>query len=215
MQIALQLDWIPIMLAIIGGIATCGGLRYFIVTLAREQETVITSRNVQLAMYTSLIWNGIYITIISPDNYSLWLVYAWLCMLLIYIDSLFLLLPRILIWPLGILGVFYQSVYEHSEFQYIAISALCSYMAMAFFYYAYWWLVKKPGMGYGDIRLTVALGIWTGYEYLSYLLMLAAVFAIMYIVAYSIVRKKLLHTCPFGPFLCMSATLLLTYRSLN
>lgn len=213
MLLALMHNWFSALLAIIGGVIACTVLRYFIATLSKSNECVIRSRPICIFMYTSLVWCSIYIVLVCSDHYAIWLIYTWLSLLLVYIDCQFLLLPRVIVWLLGILGVFYQYVCLHTAWNYIVISALSSYLAMAFFYYSYIWLTRNTGMGYGDVRLTVALGIWVGYEYLPWLLMLAAIFALMYTAIFSLVSRRLLRICPFGPFLCLSSTIILIYNA--
>lgn len=211
---ALLSDGLSLLLALAGGLIACSGLRYFMIALSQGNENTRASRPLSLFMYTSLVWSGMYISLTFTGNHIIWEFYAWLTLLLVCIDSLFFILPRVIIWLLGVLGIYYQIFCMDTSWSDVAISALSSYLIMAFFFYGYFWLTRKTGLGYGDVRLTVALGIWVGYESLPWLLMLAALFALLYITTHSIMRKKLLHICPFGPFLCLSSSVLLIYSNI-
>ncbi|MCA8836428.1 MAG: A24 family peptidase [Proteobacteria bacterium] len=44
------------------------------------------------------------------------------------------------------------------------IGAAAGYGLLYSFYWLYWWLAKREGLGYGDFKLLAMIGAWTGYS---------------------------------------------------
>ena len=73
---------------------------------------------------------------------------------------------------------------------------------------AYWLIKKQQGMGQGDFKLLAALGAWLGWQSISMLVLMASILGI----AHGLLRPRSVRLAsphfPFGPSLCLAATLL-------
>ena len=74
-----------------------------------------------------------------------------------------------------------------------------------------WVLLKKEGMGGGDVKLLAAMGIWTGWKSVVATVVLSSLLGsiggiggILYKrIKYGTEYKPLTHVIPFGPYLCV------------
>ena len=124
---------------------------------------------------------------------------------LFFIDLETLLLPDVLTIPCGLIGLLlaFCGVLEIT-----AEEALLG----GFIGFLFPWSVGKifyrvrriEGLGGGDIKLLMAMGIWAGWPLVYVTLFLASLVALCTIVAVKLIRKKsydLAQPVPFGPFL--------------
>lgn len=124
---------------------------------------------------------------------------------LFFIDLETLLLPDVLTIPCGLIGLLlaFCGVLEIT-----AEEALLG----GFIGFLFPWSVAKifyrvrriEGLGGGDIKLLMAMGIWAGWPLVYVTLFLASLVALCTIVAVKLIRKKsydLAQPVPFGPFL--------------
>jgi leader peptidase (prepilin peptidase) / N-methyltransferase len=75
----------------------------------------------------------------------------------------------------------------------------------------YFYLRRREGLGFGDVKLGAAGGAWTGWQNLSVLFLLASALALSFIVTRTLLtRAPLLGTAkvPFGAFLASSIWLI-------
>lgn len=204
-------NWSITCFSAIAGVAVCYLLNHLIYKYSTWLDLTVPSNIIRTAMYSSIIWSSIFVTFEVTSETFFWLGYVWLTIILIFIDILFYLLPRYLVFPLAGLGIIYQVVVKENTIYCILLSGAIGYLIMAFFYYIYLWSRKKQGLGYGDVRLTMALGIWVGTDKLSILLFIASLSAMLYLLLYRIFINKQSICCAFGPFLVFSATTILIY----
>ena len=82
------------------------------------------------------------------------------------------------------------------------IGALAGYLSLWTIYHAFKLLTGKEGMGYGDFKLTAAMGAWMGWQMLPLIIVLASVVgAVVGVVMIAISRHKKSQPMPFGPYI--------------
>jgi prepilin signal peptidase PulO-like enzyme (type II secretory pathway) len=204
-------NWSIICFSAATGVAVCYLLNHLIYKYSTLLDLTVPSDIIQTSMYSTIIWSSIFVAFEATSETLFWLGYVWLTIILTFIDILFYLLPRHLVLSLAGLGIIYQVVVKDNTIYSIALSGAIGYLIMAFFYYIYLWSRKQQGLGYGDVRLTMALGIWVGTDKLGILLFIASLSAMLYLLLYRIFTNKRSICCAFGPFLCLSATTILIY----
>lgn len=114
------------------------------------------------------------------------------------------LLPDSLTCPLLWLGLSYHLISQSDALSDAVAGALLGYLSLALLYWAYRWLRRVEGMGYGDVKYVAALSAWHGWQMLGLLLMTAALLGLA--ASFVMYRKRepaLLGKTPlpFGPFL--------------
>jgi leader peptidase (prepilin peptidase)/N-methyltransferase len=75
-------------------------------------------------------------------------------------------------------------------------------------YWAFKLLVKKEGMGYGDFKLLAAIGAWTGWQVLPFVVVASAgVGAVVGGVVLWLSKRGSDTRIPFGPYLALGGIL--------
>ena len=102
-------------------------------------------------------------------------------------------IPDMWLWPLLLAGIFAHGGDE-------------GHVAAAIFGYAIGWILmfalrKKQALGYGDVKLLAAAGLWLGVNGLSVAVVSAAILGIIWGLA-----KKQKYV-PFAPFLLLGAVM--------
>jgi leader peptidase (prepilin peptidase)/N-methyltransferase len=88
------------------------------------------------------------------------------------------------------------------------IGAIAGYMVLWLVYWGFKLLMKKEGMGYGDFKLLAAIGAWTGWQVLPFVIVASAgVGAVVGGLVLVLSRKGSDTRIPFGPYLALGAIL--------
>jgi leader peptidase (prepilin peptidase)/N-methyltransferase len=75
-------------------------------------------------------------------------------------------------------------------------------------YWAFKLIAKKEGMGYGDFKLLAAIGAWTGWQVLPFVIVASAGVGAVVGGAVLILSKRGSDTrIPFGPYLALGGIL--------
>ena len=82
----------------------------------------------------------------------------------------------------------------------ILTGAIIGYLFFMAIFYSSYWILKKEGMGYGDVRLMGFIGLYIGIDTLFIAILIASILASIYGVIRFIYYKKS-TAYPFGPFL--------------
>jgi leader peptidase (prepilin peptidase)/N-methyltransferase len=138
-----------------------------------------------------------------------YLLLAWFLIALFVIDLKEQLLPDVLTLPLMWLGLVYQIEYGNlQDLQEGVIGAMSGYLFLWLIYWAFKLLRHKEGMGYGDFKLTAALGAWIGWQAMPLLLLVASVLSVVFFLLSRLSALSRLSTklkrgqaFAFGPFL--------------
>lgn len=138
--------------------------------------------------------------------YSLYVLCSFL--IIFFIDLEHGLIPDKIIFPaIGISLIFL--LVAHLDISYL-LAALGAFL----FFYAIYRLTRKKGMGFGDVKLSILLGLFLGFPKIVIALYIAfltgAVISLILIIA----KKKKFHggSIPFGPFMAVGAMIAFFYR---
>ena len=132
------------------------------------------------------------------------LIYLSLTALLVHADIRYGLLPDKFLCPLLWAGLLFQLCIQPDFLPSAVAGAMAGYIAFAVIYWGYWFICRREGMGYGDVKYLAALGAWHGWCVLPTLALLAALMALLCILVFSVIRpdkKAIKNPLPFGPFL--------------
>ena len=86
------------------------------------------------------------------------------------------------------------------------MGALVGYLLLMLIFYGSKWLLKKEGMGYGDVRLMGMIGLFVGLRTLFLALLISSLLASIYGIVLLKIKKKS-EAYPLGPFLNIGGVL--------
>ncbi len=143
------------------------------------------------------------------------LTFFCFALVLTMIDWDYMLLPTSIIrWGIGIglMERLVQSWLENNRYILIEslLGALVGYGLFMLVYYGAQWLLKKEGLGYGDVRLMGFIGLFIGIKYLFLMIIIACVIASVFGVILLKVRKSS-EPYPLGPFLNLGAFIVMIW----
>ncbi len=130
--------------------------------------------------------------------------YLSLSVLLSWRDIRTGLLPDCYTCPLLWLGLLYHLVCMPSLLPDAVWGAAGGYLAFAAIYWGYFFLRRREGLGYGDIKLLAALGAWHGWQALPQLAFIAALLGSCFVLTLFVAKRStqaLKNPLRFGPFL--------------
>jgi len=132
------------------------------------------------------------------------LAYVWALAALTFIDFDTQLLPDDITLPLLWLGLIANSFGLFTDLRSAVAGAVGGYMVLWLVYWAFRLIARKEGMGYGDFKLLAAIGAWTGWQVLPFVIIVSAgVGAILGSLALWLSRKGADTRIPFGPYLAL------------
>jgi leader peptidase (prepilin peptidase)/N-methyltransferase len=102
------------------------------------------------------------------------MVFAWALLALTFIDLDTQLLPDDITLPLLWLGLVANAFGAFTDLRSAVLGAVGGYMLLWLVYWGFRILAKKEGMGYGDFKLLAALGAWTGWQVLPFIVLVSA-----------------------------------------
>lgn len=91
------------------------------------------------------------------------------------------------------------------------LGASLGYILFMFLHYGFAKIAGKEGLGFGDVKLIAALGLWVGLSGIPIVLLIAA-FSAMPVFAIARIIKKKSVPLPFGPFLIAGSWLVYLYQ---
>lgn len=113
------------------------------------------------------------------------------------------LLPDVLTYPILWLGLIFQM--NFGDLSSGVIGAIVGYLSLWSIYWVFKLITGKEGMGYGDFKLTSAIGAWLGWQLLPYVFIVSATLGIIFFLVKQDKEKQI----AFGPFLIIAFVLLL------
>lgn len=102
------------------------------------------------------------------------MVFCWALLALTFIDLDTQLLPDDITLPLLWLGLLVNSFGTFTDLRSAVLGAAGGYLLLWSVYWGFKLLAKKEGMGYGDFKLLAALGAWTGWQVLPFIVLVSA-----------------------------------------
>ncbi|MFW6379853.1 MAG: prepilin peptidase [Halorhodospira sp.] len=144
------------------------------------------------------------------------LLLTWILLAAATIDLEHYLLPDALTLPLLWFGLLWSILTPAPPTPAAAIlGAAAGYTALWLVYQGHRAITGKEGMGYGDFKLTAALGAWLGWYALPILVLLAALAGLVIGLALTLRRRPLNQPLPFGPFLALAGWSLAVIQPLD
>lgn len=127
------------------------------------------------------------------------------------------LLPDTLSLPLLWLGLLWSTLEPATPPTPAAaiLGAAAGYTALWLIYHGHRLATGKEGMGYGDFKLTAALGAWLGWQALPALVLLAAVAGLIAALVLAVRYRRLDQPLPFGPALALAGWVLAVIEPLG
>lgn len=131
------------------------------------------------------------------------------------IDWKYMILPTKIIYfglVIGIVEYMIKAILqrEWAIFCFAAIGGVIGYGTFALFFYGSKWILKKEGMGYGDVRLMGLVGLFVGVKQLGLVILIATISASIYgLILLKIKRESTPY--PFGPFLSIGGSITLIW----
>ena len=130
------------------------------------------------------------------------LVYVWALVALAFIDFDTQLLPDDITLPLLWLGLLANAFGLFIDLRSAVFGAAAGYLVLWSVYWAFRLLAKKEGMGFGDFKLLAAIGAWTGWQVLPFVILVSAgLGAVIGSIGLLLSRRGIDTRIPFGPFL--------------
>jgi len=102
------------------------------------------------------------------------MLFAWALLALTFIDLDTQLLPDDITLPLLWLGLIANAFGAFTDLRSAVFGAVAGYLLLWLVYWGFRLIAKKEGMGYGDFKLLAALGAWTGWQVLPFIVLVSA-----------------------------------------
>jgi leader peptidase (prepilin peptidase)/N-methyltransferase len=132
------------------------------------------------------------------------LVFAWALIALTFIDLDTQLLPDDITLPLAWLGLLVNIGGTFTDLRSAVLGAIGGYLSLWLVYWGFRLLAKKEGMGYGDFKLLAAIGAWTGWQILPFVIVVSAgLGAVIGLAVMAIAKTGRDARIPFGPYLAL------------
>ena len=132
------------------------------------------------------------------------LVFGWSLLALTFIDLDTQLLPDDITLPLLWAGLLVNTFGTFIDLRSAVLGAAGGYLILWSVYWAFRLIMKKEGMGYGDFKLLAAIGAWTGWQVLPFVVVVsAALGAVIGSIGLALARRGADTKIPFGPYLAL------------
>ncbi|MBC8952044.1 A24 family peptidase [Xenorhabdus sp. PB62.4] len=130
-------------------------------------------------------------------------------LLLSVIDIKTYSLPDVITLPLLWIGLLFNIDANLVPIESAIYGAISGYLFLWFLYWLCRYTFKKEGIGYGDLKLTAAIGAWLGVEMIPILMLMASLSGLLGFMLVGLKRKSYPEFIAFGPYLCLSAIVLM------
>ncbi len=132
------------------------------------------------------------------------LVFAWALIALTFIDLDTQLLPDDITLPLLWLGLLFNLGGTFTDLRSAVLGAAGGYLSLWLVYWGFKLVAKKEGMGFGDFKLLAAIGAWTGWQVLPFVVVVSAgLGAVIGLAAMALTKTGRDTRIPFGPYLAL------------
>jgi leader peptidase (prepilin peptidase)/N-methyltransferase len=132
------------------------------------------------------------------------MIFAWALLALTFIDFDTQLLPDDITLPLVWLGLLVNAFGTFVDLRSAVFGAAGGYLLLWLVYWGFRLVAKKEGMGYGDFKLLAALGAWTGWQVLPFVVLVSAgLGAVIGGVLLWRAKSGTDTRIPFGPYLAL------------
>lgn len=146
-------------------------------------------------------------------TWQLWasLAFSWILLASSFIDLEHLIIPNRLNYTLLILGLIVSLIdfYPGITFTDSLLGAIAGYTLLYVVAGLFKLLRKQEAMGHGDFKLLAALGAWTGWQSLLFIILFSSIIGLVYGIFVAVKAKNKNIRIPFGPFLAFAGWLAL------
>ena len=134
--------------------------------------------------------------------------FSFAVLTLALIDARIYMLPDLITLPLLWLGLLVNTLGFFAAIADAVLGAVAGYLSLWGIYWLFKLLRDKEGLGYGDFKLTAAIGAWLGWQALPSVVLVAALTALCTAIVLVLAgRMKVEQPMPFGPFLAFAGFL--------
>lgn len=134
--------------------------------------------------------------------------FSFAVLTLALIDARIYMLPDLITLPLLWLGLLVNTLGFFAAIADAVLGAVAGYLSLWVIYWLFKLLRDKEGLGYGDFKLTAAIGAWLGWQALPSVVLVAALTALCTAAVLVLAgRMKVEQPMPFGPFLAFAGFL--------
>ena len=168
-----------------------------------------------IEVMTGLVFGIVYLRFRFSIEGLMYAVFAGTLITLTMIDREYMLLPTKVIGFGGFIGVVFricQSVMSREVNILIEaiLTAFLGYVLFCSLFYFSKLILKKEGLGFGDVRLIGMLGLYLSLSQMFFTLLLASLLALIYGL-FLLWKKKVSEPFPFGPFINFGALVAVFY----
>ena len=130
--------------------------------------------------------------------------FAWALLALTCIDLDTYLLPDDITLPLLWAGLLANAFGTFTDLHSAVFGAAGGYLLLWSVYWGFKLIAKKEGMGFGDFKLLAAIGAWTGWQVLPFVVLVSAgTGAVIGGIALWLSKRGMEARIPFGPYLAL------------
>jgi len=142
------------------------------------------------------------------------ILFAWILILITFIDIRTFLIPDALSLSLLWLGLFFNLSHVFVSLDQAVIGVIAGYLFLFVIAKLFYWIRRKEGMGEGDFKLLAALGAWFGWMTLPAILLVAILLSLIVSIVVMCTRQRfsLNMVIPFAPFLSISGLLFIFWH---
>ncbi|WP_230578790.1 prepilin peptidase [Xenorhabdus bovienii] len=124
-------------------------------------------------------------------------------------------LPDVITQPLLWVGLIFNSSENLVSIKSAIYGVISGYLFLWLLNKFCRYILKKEGIGYGDLKLTAAIGAWLGMEMIPVLMLLSSISGLFGFMIVWFKRKTYPDFIAFGPYICLSAIVLMGLRVSN
>lgn len=140
------------------------------------------------------------------------LPFLYILIALIAIDLEYQILPDELTLLLLWLGLFINVFNIFTTPENAVIGAIIGYLLFYFTQKIFYFFTKKIGLGQGDFKLLAALGAWSGWQFIPFIILLSSILGIVFSITHITQNKHWRQlTIPFGPYLAIAGIISLCF----
>ena len=133
------------------------------------------------------------------------LVFGWALLALTFIDLDTQLLPDDITLPLLWCGLLANTMGTFIDLRSAVLGAVGGYLILWIVYWGFRLVARKEGMGFGDFKLLAAIGAWTGWQVLPFVIVVSAgLGAVIGALTLWLARRGMDTRIPFGPYLAVA-----------
>jgi leader peptidase (prepilin peptidase)/N-methyltransferase len=143
------------------------------------------------------------------------LIFSCLMLLCSVIDLRLMIIPDVVSIPMILVTPLVVYFQPDLDLKSSLIGTVVGGLSLYIVAWAYWFVRREVGLGFGDVKLLAAIGGWLGYQAIIPTIFLGSVLGALFGLVALVVSKKmnLRSALPFGPFLAIGAFLHLVLGS--